>query len=184
MIQTAATLDDLMKVDGKAELIAGRIVTFMPSGYWPVAIALRITLSLSKYVERGARGKVIADPTAYGFDDPLPSGRQSFCPDSSFYTGRIPKKHMGYIRGFPIFAVEVRSESDFGPAMDREYEEKRNDYFTAGTEIVWDVDPEAETVAAYRAGDPATPIVYRLGDVADAEPVLPGWRLKLDELFA
>ena len=184
MIQTAATLDDLMKVDGKAELISGRIVTFMPSGYWPVEVAIRITFSLRKYVDSGAPGKVIADPTAYGFDDPLPSGRQSFCPDVSFYTGRLPKKHMGYIRGFPIFAVEVRSESDYGPAMDREYEEKRNDYFTAGTEIVWDVDPIAETIAAYRAGDPTTPIVYRLGDVADAEPVLPGWRLNVDELFA
>ena len=184
MIQTAATLDDLMKVEGKAELIAGRIVTFMPSGYWPVAIAKRILLTLEKYVENGASGTVVPDPVAYGFDQPLPSGRQSFCPDISFYTGRMPKKHMGYIRGFPIFAVEVRSKSDYGPAMDREYEEKRNDYFTAGTEIVWDVDPEAETIAAYRAGDPATPIVYRLGDVADAEPVLPGWRLSVDELFA
>ena len=184
MIQTAATLDDLMKVEGKAELINGRIVTFMPNGYWPVAFAQRIVLSLMKYVEKGAPGTVVPDPVAYGFDQSLPSGRQSFCPDVSFYTGPLPKKHMGYIRGFPIFAVEVRSESDYGPAMDREYEEKRTDYFTAGTEIVWDVDPEAETIAAYRAGDPTAPVVYRVGDTADAEPVLPGWRLNVTDLFS
>ena len=184
MIQTAATLDDLMRFDGKAELIAGRIVPIMPNGFWPVAVALRIVRLLEKYVESGAHGTVVPDPVAYGFDQPLPSGRQSFCPDASFYTGPIPKKHMGYIRGFPIFAVEVRSENDYGPSADREYEEKRNDYFTAGTEIVWDVDPIAETIAAYRAGDPTTPIVSRLGDLADAEPILPGWRLSVDDLFA
>jgi len=185
MIQTEATLDDLMRFDGKAELISGRIVPSMPSGYWPVEVARRITRTLEDYVRaNGAPGHVIADPTAYGFDQPLPSGRQSFCPDASFYTGRIPKHHMNYIRGFPIFAVEVRSESDYGPAADREYEEKRNDYFTAGTEIVWDVDPEAETISAYRSGDPATATVYRVSDTADAEPVLPGWRLNVTELFA
>ncbi len=184
MIQTAATLDDLMRFDGKAELISGRIVTFMPSGYWPVEVATRVLFTLRKHVENGAAGVAIADPVAYGFAEELPSGRQSFSPDVSYYTGPLPKKHMGYIRGFPIFAVEVRSENDYGPAQDQEYEEKRVDYFAAGTEIVWDVDPEAETIAAYRAGDPSTPIVYRVGDVADAEPVLPGWRLNVDELFA
>ena len=71
-----------------------------------------------------------------------------------------------------------------GPAQDQEYEEKRVDYFAAGTEIVWDVDPIAETIFAYRAGDPTTPIEFHVGDVADAEPVLPGWRLSVDDLFA
>lgn len=184
MIQTAATLDDLMRFDGKAELISGRIVPAMPNGFWPVEVAARIFLLLRAYTAGGAPGIAVADPTAYGFETPLPSGRQSFSPDVSFYTGRIPKKHMGYIRGFPIFAVEVRSESDYGPAMDRDYEEKRGDYFAAGTEIVWDVDPEAETISAYRASDPTTPTVYRVGDTADAEPVLPGWRLNVSELFA
>ena len=183
MIQTAATLDDLMKVDGKAELISGRIVTFMPNGYLPGKIAQRITASLTKYTEAGAFGEAIADSVAYGFDKPLPSGRQSFCPDSSFFTGRVVPTHMGFIRGFPIFAVEVRSASDYDPSADREYEEKRHDYFTAGTEIVWDVDPIARTIHAYRAGDPASPTVYRVGDIADAEPVLPGWRLNVTELF-
>jgi hypothetical protein len=36
---TVATLDDLYRVEGKAELIGGRIVTFMPSGDAPSEIA-------------------------------------------------------------------------------------------------------------------------------------------------
>lgn len=45
--QTRATLDDLLKVDGKAELIGGRIVHFMASGHRPNKTAGRIYRSLA-----------------------------------------------------------------------------------------------------------------------------------------
>ena len=62
-------------------------------------------------------------------------------------------------------------------------EAKRADYFEAGTSIVWDVDPKARSIASYR-GDPAKPIaVFRPGQVAEAEPAVPGWLLAVDELF-
>lgn len=62
--------------------------------------------------------------------------------------------------------------------------EKRFDYFRAGTLVVWDVDPVAETVAVYRHDAPEQPTVYHLGDTAEAEPAAPGWRVAVDELFA
>jgi Uma2 family endonuclease len=179
-----ATLDDLMKVDGKAELINGRIVRFMPSGFFPVHVARRITRSLEDYATASGQGVSVPDLTAYGFNSPLPSGRQSLCPDSSYYTGVLPPKHMGYIDGYPIFAIEVRSENDYGPAKEREQAEKRTDYFAAGTLVVWDVDPVAETVTVYTSTNPQTPTFFRRGDTADAEPAVPGWRLSVDSLFA
>lgn len=178
-----ATLDDLMKVEGKAELINGRIVTFMPSGFLPGRVSRRIIRALEDYVAAGGTGEPVSDPTGYGFDQPLPSGRQSLCPDASFYTGTLPTNLMGFIDGFPVFAVEVRSENDYGPKPDREYAEKRADYFAAGTLVVWDVDPVAETVTSYAATDPTTPTTFRHGDTADAEPAVPGWRLSVDALF-
>ena len=51
---------------------------------------------------------------------------------------------MRFIEGPPTFAVEVRSENDYGPAAEREMAAKRADYFEAGTLVVWDVDPDAE----------------------------------------
>lgn len=181
---TRATLDDLMKVSGKAELIHGRIVPIMPTGFWSGHVSRRITRSLEDYVAAGGVGTPVADNIGYGFDPPLPSGRQSFSPDSSFYTGIVPHKHRRYIDGFPTFAAEVRSENDYGPAKDREYEDKRRDYFFAGTLVVWDVDPDAETVTVYKSDAPLTPTVFRRGDVANAEPALPGWRLAVDDIFA
>ncbi|MDB5310354.1 MAG: hypothetical protein JWO38_4556 [Gemmataceae bacterium] len=181
--QGRATIDDLMRAEGKAELVNGRIVPIMPSGFWPGKVARRITRSLEDYVTAGGQGEPIADNVGYAFDPPLPSGRQSFSPDASFYTGPIPNNRMKFIEGFPVFAVEVRSQNDYGPANDREYEDKRRDFFFAGTQVVWEVDPKAETVTVYTLSDPTTPVVFRRGDTADAEPALPGWRLKVDDIF-
>ena len=179
-----ATLDDLMKVDGKAELIAGRIVPIIPTGYWPGAIAFRISMALAAWIDVNGKGKVIEDNVGYAFDDPLPSGRQSFSPVSSLYFGDVETKSMRFIDGYPAFAVEVRSKNDYGRAAERDMAEKRADYFVAGTLVVWDVDGIAETVAKYTGDSPDVSTVFTRGRIADAEPAVPGWTLNLDNLFA
>lgn len=179
-----ATFDDLMKFDGKAELIHGSIVPIMPTGYLPGKVARKIMRSLEDLAIVMGRGEPIADNVGFTFSSPLPSGRESLSPDASYYLGALPTNPMRYISGFPVFAVEVRSDSDYGPKRDREYEVKRKDYFFAGTEVVWDVDPVGETVTVFRATDPTVPVVFRRGDAAEAEPALPGWRLNVDDLFA
>lgn len=62
---------------------------------------------------------------------------------------------------------------------------KRRDYFAAGTLVVWDVDLLGEEVVrVYRASDPERPKVYRLGERAEAEPAVPGWKMSVDGLLA
>ncbi len=52
-------------------------------------------------------------------------------------------------------------------------------------EVVWDVDLlSEEVVRVYRASEPNRPTVYRRGEVAEAEPALPGRSMLVDELFA
>ncbi len=61
---------------------------------------------------------------------------------------------------------------------------KRAGYFAAGTQVVWDVDVLREhLVRVYRADDPGHATIYRRGEVAEAEPAVPGWRFPVDELF-
>jgi Uma2 family endonuclease len=77
--QAAATLDDLYRVEGKAELIKGRIVHFMPTGFRPGRVGAWIFRSLDDYAETTGRG--VALPDNVGFTVPeLTSGRQSFSP--------------------------------------------------------------------------------------------------------
>jgi Uma2 family endonuclease len=180
---TRATLDDLYREEGKAELIGGRIVRYMASVDLPSAVAEEIFVSLRSYSK--STGKGIAHADGIGFAVPeLPSGRESFSPDASYYAGPKPRNRMRFIEGAPTFAVEVRSENDYGAAAEAEIAAKRVDYFAAGTQVVWDVDPVAETVTAFRAGDPRKALVYRRGDTADAEPAVPGWRIPLHDIFS
>jgi len=180
---TRATLDDLYREEGKAELIGGRIVRFMASGHLPGAVAEEIFVSLRQHARSSGRGVAHADGIGFAVPE-LPSGRESFSPDASYYVGPLPRNVMRFIEGAPTFAVEVRSENDYGPAAEAEMAAKRVDYFMAGTQVVWDVDPVAETVTAYGASDPRKPVVYRKGDTADAEPAVPGWRMTLNDIFS
>jgi Uma2 family endonuclease len=178
-----ATLDDLYRVEGKAELINGRIVRLMASGDLPTDVAFEIAVSLRAHARATGQGVAKADGTGYAVPQ-LPSGRESFAPDASYYTGARPVNRMRFIEGPPTFAVEVRSENDYGDAAEAEMAAKRADYFQAGTLVVWDVDPLAETVACFRASAPTAPVVWRRGDTADAEPAVPGWRRAVDDVFA
>jgi Uma2 family endonuclease len=155
----------------------------MPTGRRPNRVAGRIYRSLDDHAQATGVGEAYTDNM--GFAVPiLPSGRESFSPDASYYVGPFPANEMRFLEGPPTFAVEVRSENDYGDAADEELAGKRTDYFTAGTLVVWDVDPRAETITVYR-GDPRNPVaVYQRGDTAAAEPAVPGWSVAVNDVFA
>lgn len=177
-----ATLKDLYRVHEKAELVGGRIITLMPSGHLPSAIAGEIFVSLHAYAKARGHGHAYADGIGYAVPE-LPSGRESFSPDASFYAGALPANPMRFIEGAPTLAIEVRSEGDYDSQAQADIAAKRVDYFAAGTLVVWDVDPLAQTVTVYRSTDPGRPQVYGVGEVAEAEPAVPAWRMPLAEIF-
>ena len=51
-----ATLADLARVEGKAELVAGEVIPIMATGYRPGVIALRIARRLGDYADAARRG--------------------------------------------------------------------------------------------------------------------------------
>ncbi len=178
--RTRATVEDLRAAGGgKAEIVNGELVPMSPTGDLPSSAAGVIYASLLSYARRTRSGRAYADNT--GFIVTLPT-RSSFSPDAAFHTGT--RTGMKFLVGAPVFAVEVRSEGDYGARAEEEIAGKRADYFAAGTRVVWDVDLLADTVVkVYRASDPLTPTGYRRGEVAEAEPALPDWRIAVDDLF-
>ncbi|MDP8947654.1 MAG: Uma2 family endonuclease [Actinomycetota bacterium] len=179
--RTGATIDDLYRVpeNGKAELVDGEIVIMAPAGGVPGRAGGEIYVSLRDYERRTGRG--YAFPDNVGFVVDLPH-RGSFSPDAAFHPG--PLQGGRFLDGAPIFAAEVRSETDYGEKAEREMAEKRADHFAADTLVVWDVDVLRErVVSVYRARDPERPTIYRSGDVAEAEPALPGWSMPVDDLL-
>ena len=192
--KTEATIDDLYRVpeNGKAELVNGELVLMSPTGGVPGRAAGEIYVSLHDYEKHVGGG--YAFPDNVGFIVNLPN-RRSFSPDAAFYKGEL--RGGLFLEGAPVFAVEVRSTEpgspsgqpawgggDYGPKAETRMAQKRADYFAAGTLVVWDVDVLRDKFArVYRASDPQSLTIYRAGEIAEAEPALPGWTMLVDEFL-
>lgn len=175
---TQRLIAELYTIDGKAEIVGGEIVMMSPTGDMPSSAGLAIAVSLRAHAKR-VGGRAYTDNAAFLVDLP---NRKSFSPDASYYTG--PRTKMKFLCKAPDFASEVRSEGDYGPAAERDMAAKRTDYFAAGTKVVWDVDLLSDNVVRkYGADSPNSPTVFRRGELANAEPAVPGWRMPVDELF-
>ncbi|HKS09250.1 MAG TPA: Uma2 family endonuclease [Pyrinomonadaceae bacterium] len=174
-----ATIEDLYKVEGKAELVNGEILIMSPTGMDPGVAGDAIFYSLFNYSKQRKFGRAVGDNKAFVVNLPH---RKSFSPDAAFVGERA--SGMKFYQGAPIFAVEVRSEGDYGPRAERKMVEKRADYFATGTLVVWDVDVLSEDVVrVYRASAPEAAVIYKRGEVAEAEPAVPGWTMPVDDLF-
>jgi Uma2 family endonuclease len=173
-----ATIEDLLKVKQKAEIVNGEIILMSPTGILPSYAAGEIFSSLREYSKRNKHGRAVTDNA--GFVVNLPH-RKSFSPDVAFDVSR--DSGMKFYQGAPVFAVEVRSEGDYGPRAERRMAAKRADYFAAGTLVVWDVDLLSDDVVrVHRVGEKELTI-YRRGQVAEAESAVPGWTMPVDDLF-
>jgi Uma2 family endonuclease len=173
-----ATIEDLYKVEGKAELVNGEIILMSPTGGLPSYAGGEIFSSLREYSKRRRFGLAIVDNNAFVVNLPH---RKSFSPNVAFYVGALTMK---FFEGAPVFAVEVRSEGDYAPRAERRMAQKRADYFAAGTLVVWDVDLLSENVVrVYRSNDPERATIYRRGEIAEAEPAVPDWTIAVNDLF-
>lgn len=175
-------IDQLYKYDGKAEIVGGRIGPRGAEGRMPAFAAGEIAVSLRQYVRRAPLVGIAVTSNA-AFLVQL-TNRRSFSPDASYYEG--PNSGMKFFVGVPKFAVEVRSENDYGVAAEDEINAKRRDYFDAGAEVVWDVDLQGdEVIRKFTAsGGVDIPVaIYRCGEIADAESSVPGWTMPIDDLF-
>jgi len=77
----------------------------------------------------------------------------------------------------PDLAIEVISPTDVG----KDLIAKIGEYFRAGSKAVWTVWPDAEQVHIYNSRTSVK--IYAVGDILEGDPVVPGFRLPLIELF-
>lgn len=81
----------------------------------------------------------------------------------------------------PDLAVEILSEGN----TRKEIDQKRGEYFAAGSQVVWVIDPKTRTAEVYN--DPTRPnqmTLIRETDTLDGGTVLAGFHLPLADLFA
>lgn len=144
--------------------------------------------SVSSWVGGVLYAKLLAYATVnrYGWVFPADNGYDCFprgnvrFPDVSVVRyGRLPNEELpqGHITLAPDFAAEVVSPND----RVAELEEKLIDYRTAGVGLVWVVYPATRTARAYRPDRTTTE--YGIDDVLSGEAVLPGFTVRLGDLF-
>jgi Uma2 family endonuclease len=78
----------------------------------------------------------------------------------------------------PNLAVEVLSRGNTPGEMAA----KRQDYFAAGVQLVWEINPIRRTVVVYTSPTQSTTLGET--DILDGGTVLPGFTLPLQEFFA
>lgn len=103
-------------------------------------------------------------------------------PDVAFFswerlpTRQVPRDPIPDLA--PDLAVEILSAGNTRQEMER----KLKDYFTAGARLVWLIDPSTRTAEAYTYATEKTMVLEN--QALEGAGVLPGFQLRLDELFA
>jgi Uma2 family endonuclease len=175
-----ATIQDVIDIqvheDRLCELIEGVLVEKV-MGYTEALLAGWLITQLNLFVQPRNLGLVTGpDGTVELMPDLVR------IPDVAFTSwDRMPGRRrptQPIPRLVPDLAIEVLSQSNTPGEMSV----KRDDYFTPGVRLVWEVDPDARTVTVYTSLTQST--MLRVGDTLDGGAVLPGFTLALADLFA
>lgn len=160
------------------ELVDGTLVE-KPVGYYESLIAAWLITQLNVFV--GPRGLGLVAGADGTFR--MVSGRIRL-PDVSFVSmedlpgGAIPTEPVPRLT-FRL-AVEVLSKGN----TQQEMREKRREYFESGTRLVWAIDPVARQVAVFDGPTDEPAHVLFEFDVLDGGEVLPGFHIKIADMFA
>ncbi|HEX8832324.1 MAG TPA: Uma2 family endonuclease [Longimicrobium sp.] len=174
-----ALVDDLAIVKGQTEIVDDCLVVHTPNGGRNARARGSILFSLHMY-EKDHKGAGLVFSSTVGYPVIAPH-RKAICADVSWYTGPLGDDSD---TSPPVFAAEVRDFANYGDEAEAFLATKLGDYFAAGTQVVWDVDVlREELIRVYRASNPENPTLYRRGEIAEAEPAVPGWRFPVDELW-
>lgn len=180
---TALTLEEFLALPETAppsEYISGEIVQKASSDWYHAIVVSHLACQIGNYLNQLPQegvGLVGLLHATRGFEE------RAYVPDISVMRrSNVPRDRQQRSRGPvevpPDFAIEVLSPGDYpGRVL-----EKADFYMRAGTELLWIVDPELESVTVYRPGE--APAVHRAPQSLDAAPVLPGLAIDLAQLLA
>ena len=161
------------------ELVAGSLVRMTPAGAEHGVVTARVAYVLQEYAFRHGGGVCCGAETGFMLRRAPDVVR---APDAAFVAGEripttgVPKSYWPFA---PDLAVEVPSPSD----RRADLQAKIADYLSAGTRLVWVVEPATRSVLVYRDRAPEVQVIREDGELAGGD-VLPGFRCEVKRLFA
>jgi len=172
------TIEELMRLpdDGyKYERVKG-VLKVSPAGHEQEDIGIWLATLLSNFVRPRKLGRVYGSNAGYRFPNgDLRAPDVSFVRQERLPGGRSPKGFADYP---PDLAVEILAPDQ----KLQDVAEKVGEFLDWGTPMMWVIDPDARTVTVYRS----LTEVRTLGseDVLTGEEVIPGFAVRVAELFA
>lgn len=163
----------LPHADRRRELVRGRIVEFPLNDYRHGIVAAWIGSLIAGHVDDHDLGSV-ATLAGYILTTDPDTVRG---PDISFISHERRQPLSGYyLLAAPDLAVEVISRDDTASAI----HDMVRDFLEAGTKAVWVLYPSSQTIAVHMGEGSRT---LAGDDVLDGGDALPGFRVKVSEVF-
>jgi Uma2 family endonuclease len=160
------------------EFVDGRPVPVTHGSLIHGELIVEVSRVLANFViEHGLPGKVYSDS---GFVLGLRRDRERMrCPDVAYVelSKTVDADPERLFRGVPEFAVEIDLTSGKKPGG----QQRILDYLEAGVRLVWAIDPHSRSATVYRPDGSAR--LVRGDEFLDGEDVLPGFRVRLADLF-
>jgi Uma2 family endonuclease len=175
---TAEELFRLPDDGSRYALFRGELQRMTPAGCRHGKVIVNVTVPLGHHVKAHGLGVVFGAETGFVL---ARNPDTVLAPDVAFIRReRIPASGLPatFWEGAPDLAVEVMSPGDTGPAAG----EKAASWLSAGTRVVWVVDPRRRSVTIHEPG--ANPRRLAVPEVLDGAPLLPAFRLPLADIFA
>jgi Uma2 family endonuclease len=173
------TADELLRThvpDKRTELVRGVLVVREPAGSRHGLVTMNLGAELAVYAKQTGAGGVYAAETGFKLASNPDTVR---APDIAFVTRERlpPPATTGYPPLAPDLAVEVLSPGD----RPGEVLAKVADWLSAGTRLVWVVDPERRVARVYRhdGGE----IIVPADGALDGDDVLPGFSCSLASIL-
>lgn len=166
------------------ELVDGRLVRMPASGTEASEIAALLAHFLLTFVRPQKLGRVTGPDGTYNLTQPGDPHETALVPDVAFVrAGRLPPRGsplaMKFAKLAPDLAAEVVSPSQYQPEMAA----KAQLYLAKGVRLVWIVWIEKQKVDVWRPGSDAPITTLSASDTLDGLDVLPGFTLRIADLF-
>jgi len=163
---------------------SGHLISMTPTGGDTSARNSALIFALQAYARSSGCWKVF--DSSGGFR--LPDG-SVLSPDASLvsmerWQALSPEQRRGFPPLCPDLVVELASPSDQGPRGISALRRKMTAYISNGAQLGWLLLPEQQSVEIWRAGCPSSePEQIKQARELEAEPLLPGFRLDLTEIW-
>lgn len=174
-----ATEDDILAIQAEegrlCELIDGILVE-KDMATWESRVAFILAVALENFQRGKKLGTVLpGDGFLRLFPGRVRAPDVSFIPKKNMPRRKFPRQRIASL--VPDLAVEVLSEGNTEAEMNLKLQE----YFRAGTRLVWIVDPKTRTVRVYHS--PRKFALLTENQSVDGGKVLPGFSLSIHDWF-